>query len=328
MRKWTLGVDIGSVTLKIVLLDETHELVYQSYTRTTGRPLDTLIDEIKIMRSKIAPDTSISAVGTTGSGRFLAAAFLGSDVVKNEITAHAVGALHYNPEIRTIIEIGGQDSKIIHIKDGRVYDFAMNTVCAAGTGAFLDQQAQRLKIPIRKFGAYALSGTESVRIAGRCSVFAESDMIHKQQAGYSGASICRGLSEAMVRNYLNNVARGKKLYSPVSFQGGVAYNEAIVQCFKQALPDCSIVVPPYVTVCGAIGVALLAYNNVCDGTTKFKGWRHGEFAVRPRVCHHCENECELFTLVQNNKPTAMWGGRCERGNKNFNSYSSRQSVFN
>jgi hypothetical protein len=222
--------------------------------------------------------------------------------------------LNWRPDIRTIIEIGGQDSKIIHLKDGMVFDFAMNTVCAAGTGAFLDQQAIRLQIPIDDFGEYALEADAPVRIAGRCSVFAESDMIHKQQTGYGNAAICFGLCQALVRNYLNNVARGRRLGSPISFQGGVAYNKAIVKCFRDTLPDCEIILPPHVTGCGAIGAAILAREEVGDEDTKFRGWQHGDFSIHPACCDGCVNECEILTLVQDEKDIARWGGRCERGN--------------
>ena len=124
---------------------------------------------------------------------------VGADAVKNEITAHAIAALHFEPDVRTVVEIGGQDSKIIIIRDGIVTDFAMNTVCAAGTGSFLDQQANRIGIPIEHFGEYALRSKTPVRIAGRCAVFAESDMIHKQQAGHNLEDIIRGLCEAFAR---------------------------------------------------------------------------------------------------------------------------------
>ncbi|MBN1670629.1 MAG: 2-hydroxyglutaryl-CoA dehydratase [Kiritimatiellae bacterium] len=315
MGRWFLGVDVGSVSLKVVLVDEAGALQYESYARTDGRPLAALVREIDRAQREVTPDVTIGAVGTTGSGRYMAAAYLGADVVKNEITTHAIGALRCDPDIRTIIEIGGQDSKIIHLREGRVCDFAMNTVCAAGTGAFLDQQAERLKIPIEEFGAYALAAKRTVRIAGRCSVFAESDMIHKQQAGYDGSEICRGLCQALVRNYLNNVARGRKLHSPISFQGGVARNRAIVECFREALPDAEIRIPPHVTACGAIGAAVLAGEDVGGGDTAFKGWRTGSFTIRPSTCRSCDNECELFTLLQDGAPTARWGGRCDRGNR-------------
>jgi predicted CoA-substrate-specific enzyme activase len=313
-ERWALGVDLGSVTVKFVLLDGEGRVRHDSYLRTQGDPVQALSGGLGEARAALPGDAEIAAVGTTGSGRHLAAAFLGADVAKNEITAHAIGVLAWRSDIRTIIEIGGQDSKIIHLTEGMVTDFAMNTVCAAGTGSFLDQQAFRLQVPIEEFGAFALTADHAVRIAGRCTVFAESDMIHKQQAGYDRAAICRGLCEALVRNYLNNVSRGRKIHSPVSFQGGVARNQAILACFREALPDGEIVSPPYLTGCGAVGAALLAREHVGTGPTAFCGWREGPFTVRPGACTGCVNTCELFTLYQNGRPLARWGGRCDRGN--------------
>jgi hypothetical protein len=124
---------------------------------------------------------------TCGSGRQLASVLLGADVVKNEITTHAIAAMLLVPRVQTVIEIGGQDSKVTIIRDGVVVDFGMNTICAAGTGSFLDQQAGRLGIPIEQLGDIAMASRSSVRIAGRCAVFAESDMIHKQQRAFEEA---------------------------------------------------------------------------------------------------------------------------------------------
>lgn len=157
-------------------------------------------------------------MGTTGSARHLAGVVVGADMVKNEITAHAVAAITLLPEVRTVFEIGGQDSKLIIIRDQVVEDFAMNTICAAGTGSFLEHQAVRLGIPIEEFGKLALQAQQSVRIAGRCTVFAESDMIHKQQLGFGKPEIIRGLCEALVRNFINNLATGKTILDPIVFK--------------------------------------------------------------------------------------------------------------
>ncbi len=313
-ERWTLGVDLGSVTVKFVLLNETGHVRFDSYMRTQGDPLEALALGLRNARNALPQGVEVGAVGTTGSGRHLAAAFLGADIVKNEITAHAVGTLAWRKDIRTIIEIGGQDSKIIHLSDGMVTDFAMNTVCAAGTGSFLDQQAYRLQIPIEEFGDFALTTENSVRIAGRCTVFAESDMIHKQQAGYDKAAICLGLCQALVRNYLNNVSRGKMIHGPVSFQGGVARNQAIHKCFQEALPECEIISPPYLTGCGAVGAAILARESAESKPTSFRGWAEGPFKIRPSACQGCENDCEIFTLSQDGRSLARWGGRCDVGN--------------
>lgn len=227
-----MGIDVGSVSTNITLIDENNNLLEKLYMRTDGQPIESIRTGLTDMYERMGQSIEIVGVGTTGSGRQLAAAIVGADVVKNEITAHAVAAQKEIPDVRTIIEIGGQDSKIILLKNNVVHDFAMNTVCAAGTGSFLDRQAARLGISIEDFGAYAVRSENPVRIAGRCAVFAESDMIHKQQMGYSREDIVRGLCDALARNYLANLGKGKKLESPVVFQGGVAANIGIIQPLK------------------------------------------------------------------------------------------------
>ena len=216
---------------------------------------------LREIKQRLAQDVEIAGVGTTGSGRYLAGVIVGADVVKNEITAHAVAASHFVPGVQTIIEIGGQDSKIIILRDGVAVDFAMNTVCAAGTGAFLDQQAARLSIDIESVGALAMQSKTPVRIAGRCTVFAESDMIHKQQMGHRVPDILYGLCQAMARNYLNNVGLGKEIREMVVFQGGVAFNQGMIRAFQEAL-NMPVHVPPNHEVMGAIGAAMLAHEAV------------------------------------------------------------------
>ncbi len=180
-----LGLDVGSVSTNLVFLNEKGEVSESVYLRTNGQPIPTIQKGLKQLFNILPSKTTVMGVGTTGSGRYLAGIIVGADVVKNEITSHAAAASELFPDVKTILEIGGQDSKIILLKDGVVTDFAMNTVCAAGTGSFLDQQAGRLNIAIEKFGEIALQSANPVRIAGRCAVFAESDMIHKQQIGCS-----------------------------------------------------------------------------------------------------------------------------------------------
>jgi predicted CoA-substrate-specific enzyme activase len=192
-----LGIDVGSVSTNLVLTDSDGHIVKKLYLRTGGQPIKSLMEGLKeVSEGEIKP--VIAGAGATGSGRELAGVITGADIVKNEITTHAIAAQNVIPDVKTIIEIGGQDSKIIILKNGVVYDFAMNTVCAAGTGSFLDRQAARLGVPIEEFGDLALSSSSPVRIAGRCAVFAESDMIHKQQSGHSNEDIVRGLCEALV----------------------------------------------------------------------------------------------------------------------------------
>ncbi|MBS4025995.1 MAG: 2-hydroxyglutaryl-CoA dehydratase [Clostridia bacterium] len=307
-----LGIDVGSVSTNVVIIDDTGQQVLKSlYIRTNGQPIRAVQQGMKMVIHDIRDDIEILGVGTTGSARNLTGIMVGADVVKNEITAHAVAAAHIVPNAQTILEIGGQDSKIIILRNGIAVDFAMNTVCAAGTGSFLDQQASRLNIPIEEFGQLAMKAKTSVRIAGRCGVFAESDMVHKQQMGYNLEDIIAGLCEALVRNYLNNVGKGKEILEPIVFQGGVAANQGIKQAFERAL-DRQIIIPKHFDVMGAIGAALLAKQSVAVGKTKFKGFNIVELNYRASSmeCKGCPNICEVINIHVENQLLARWGDRC------------------
>ncbi len=308
-----MGIDVGSVSTNITLIDEQDNVIEKLYLRTEGQPIESIRAGLKDINKRIGTCISICGVGTTGSGRQLAAAIVGADVVKNEITAHAIASQKVIPDVRTIIEIGGQDSKVILLKNKIVYDFAMNTVCAAGTGSFLDRQASRIGISIEDFGNYALKSQIPVRIAGRCAVFAESDMIHKQQMGYSREDIIKGLCDALVRNYLANLAKGKKLEAPIVFQGGVAANIGIVKAFENAL-NMDIIIPEHYDVMGAFGVALLAKEHtLCSGAiTKFNGFDKlsGDYTARSKECSGCSNCCEIIQIALNNSPVVCWGDKC------------------
>lgn len=312
-----LGVDVGSVSTNLVLIDPKkppgQDVVWKKYLRTLGAPVETLQRGLREIWQ--AEKWHILGVGTTGSGRELAGAMLSGDVVKNEITSHAVAALSQNPRVSTIIEIGGQDSKIIILRNGVVVDFAMNTVCAAGTGSFLDQQAGRLNIPIEHFGPLALESTSPVRIAGRCTVFAESDMIHKQQLGHSIPDILAGLCSAMVRNYLGNVAKGKNLQSPVFFQGGVAANVGMQRFLADTL-GLPIQIPRHFDCMGAIGIAQIARETLerTGQTTRFAGFKvvQSQFTSKGYVCDRCPNQCEIVEIWREGSFLASWGSRCGR----------------
>ncbi len=324
-----LGIDVGSVTTKLALVDETGKYVDSIMLKTAGKPVLAVQSGLNQLYSKRLTEYNVMGVGTTGSGRALAGSLVGADVVKNEITAHAVAASTNIPGVQTILEIGGQDSKIIILRDGIVTDFAMNTVCAAGTGSFLDHQAQRLNVPIEEFGPTALKSTNPARIAGRCGVFAESDLIHKQQLGYPVEDLLYGLCQALVRNYLSNLALGKELLPTVSFQGGVATNTGMVKAFEEAL-NTKIVVPENHQTMGAIGAALLAMENhqYTEAQTKFKGWNVADmkFSSITCTCTGCSNNCEVITIVEGvdevqhvekikdvkGNIIARWGGTCGR----------------
>jgi len=308
-----MGVDVGSVSTNFVLVDENDEVVENIYLRTGGQPINALRRGIELLSEKFGKDIIIKGVGATGSGRQLANVIIGADIVKNEITTHAVAAQKLVPNVKTILEIGGQDSKIILLRNGIVYDFAMNTVCAAGTGSFLDRQAARLEISIDEFGPLALKSKSSVRIAGRCAVFAESDMIHKQQTGHSVEDILSGLCEALVRNYLNNLAKGKEIEEPIVFQGGVAANIGIVSAFEKTLGK-KIIIPSYYDVMGAYGAALIAKDEMKSGTkeTEFYGFGmiKNDYKAKSIECNDCSDLCEIIEITSNGEVLARWGDRC------------------
>ncbi len=316
-----LGIDGGSVSTKLAAIDENGEIVAHIYLKTQGKPIEAVQAGLKEIRAQLPKDAQIAGVATTGSARYLVGVVTGADLVKNEITTHAIAALKIVPDVRTVLEIGGQDSKIIIIRDGIVTDFGMNTVCAAGTGSFLDHQADRLNMTIEEFSRRALESRLPVRIAGRCTVFAESDMIHKQQMGHRPEDIVYGLCQALVRNYLNNVGLGKDIKPPIVFQGGVSFNAGIVKAFKEELKE-EIIVPPHPEIMGAIGAALLVQEKIAadSGVTKFKGMGVSEedYNVSSFECNNCPNRCEIAQLNLSGKALARWGGRCdrwERGNE-------------
>jgi predicted CoA-substrate-specific enzyme activase len=309
-----LGVDVGSVSTKFALLNQGNELVANVYLLTEGKPIESVQCGLKEIQQQLPEGARICGVGTTGSARYLAGVILGADLVKNEITTHAVAAQFCIPEVQTVVEIGGQDSKIIIIRDGVVTDFGMNTICAAGTGSFLDHQALRLNMDISEFGERALQSKNAVRIAGRCTVFAESDMIHKQQMGHRTEDILYGLCQALVRNYLNNVALGKDIQPPVVFQGGVAFNKGIVKALQEGLGT-EITVPPHHEVMGAIGAALLVHEEAAANhlETRFQGFGISETQYHTSTfeCRSCPNLCEIARLSTDGRVIAQWGGRCD-----------------
>ncbi|MDD4359518.1 MAG: acyl-CoA dehydratase activase [Syntrophaceticus sp.] len=313
MKRAFLGIDVGSVSTNLIVIDEQDEILASLYLRTQGQPIRVVQEGMQEISSLVPDDIEIVAAGTTGSARYLAGVMVGADIIKNEITAHAIATSRFVPGVQTILEIGGQDSKIIILRDDIVTDFAMNTVCAAGTGSFLDQQSARLCIPIEDFGGLAIKAEHPVRIAGRCTVFAESDMVHKQQLGHSTEDIIAGLCEALVRNYLNNVGKGKEILPPVAFQGGVAANAGIKKAFEQSLGH-EVIVPKHFAVMGAFGVAILAREKVEQNKeeTKFKGFEVTDFSYQTRSfeCKSCPNHCEIVQFFQNGEVIARWGSRC------------------
>ena len=313
MKKAYLGVDIGSISTKGVIIDDNNNIIASHYLYTEGNPISAVKELISILNKKIKKkDYCVLSVGTTGSARKLIGTMLGASVVKNEITAHAIGTTSIIPNVRTILEIGGQDSKIILLKDGIVTDYAMNTLCAAGTGSFLSSQAKRLGIEVEDFGPLALTSKNPTTIAARCTVFAESDLVHKAQMGHKKEDLVAGLVKSVANNYLNNVGKGKKIVGPIVFQGGVSKNIGVVKAFEEILGE-EIIVDENSHLMGALGVAILAKKSKQEKAFNFN-IANISFTTKGFNCKGCSNNCEIVCVLKNNKMIDSWGNRCEKGN--------------
>ncbi len=307
-----LGIDVGSISTKAVILDEGNAILAQEYIWTEGNPIGAVKKLLGLLEKQFDPESwQIVGVGATGSARRLVGSIVGATVVKNEITAHAVGTTTFHPDVRTILEIGGQDSKIILVENGIAVDYAMNTLCAAGTGAFLSSQARRLGIEVEEMGQYALRSTHPTMIAARCTVFAESDLVHKIQMGHPREDIIAGVCRAVASNYINNVGKGKKICSPVVFQGGVSKNIGVVRAFEDLL-GCPVIVDDNGHLMGATGAAILARRSLKRTQFDFSV-ENMEFVTRERNCGGCSNNCEVICVYRNGRLIDFWGNRCERG---------------
>lgn len=312
MEKAYLGIDIGSISTKGVVIDENNNIQSKEYLWTEGDPIGAVKRLlIKLKEQLDLNKYNVTAVGTTGSARKLIGVMTDAAVVKNEITAHAIGTTSLYPDVRTVFEIGGQDSKIILIENGIVIDYAMNTLCAAGTGAFLSSQANRLKINVEDFGKIALQSKNPTRIAARCTVFAESDLVHKAQIGHKKEDIIAGLCNSVVTNYLNNVGKGKKIMPPIVFQGGVSKNIGVVKAFEKAT-GYPVTVDPNSHLMGALGVAILAKKSNSEKIFDFD-IADIEFTTKGIDCGKCSNNCEIICVYRDNKLIDAWGNKCENG---------------
>ena len=319
-----LGIDIGSISTNLAVIDEAGRLLSKRYLMTAGRPIDAVKQGLEEIGAEIGEKIEIMGVGTTGSGRYMIADYVGADIVKNEITAQATAAVFIDRDVDTIFEIGGQDSKFISLENGMIVDFEMNKACAAGTGSFLEEQAEKLNIAVKEeFEKCALSARNPCRLGERCTVFMENSLMANLQKGADKNDLLAGLAYSIVQNYINRVVAGKKIGNTIFFQGGVAFNESVVAAFDKYLNK-KITVPPNHDVTGAIGMALIsmrhmetrkaATGELKNGTT-FKGF---ELSKRPYElssfeCKGCPNVCEINRVkITGENGFLFFGGRCEK----------------
>jgi len=317
--KTYLGIDVGSISTNLAVIDENGRLLSKRYLMTAGRPIEAVKQGLDEIGREIGDMVEILGVGTTGSGRYMTADFVRADIVKNEITAQARAAVEIDPKVDTIFEIGGQDSKYISIKDGIIVDFEMNKACAAGTGSFLEEQAEKLGILIEEeFSNMAFKSVCPSCLGERCTVFMENSLLTRLQRGVSKEDLVAGLSYSIVQNYINRVVGDKPIGEKIFFQGGVAFNRAVVTAFEKYLNK-EIVVPPHHDVTGAIGMALIAKENrqssIVNRQSSFKGFDLSKrsYEIKSFECKGCDNLCEINRVqIEGEKDPLFYGSRCEK----------------
>jgi predicted CoA-substrate-specific enzyme activase len=348
-----LGIDIGSVSTNLAVLDASGRLLHGIYLRTSGRPIEVVHQGLREIDQRLGTRIQVRGVGTTGSGRELIGELVGADTVNDEITAHKTGATYVHETlvqrsapstpkqgaldgalgpVDTIFEIGGQDSKFISLDRGVVVDFAMNEACAAGTGSFLEEQAERLGIQIKdEFARLSLASRAPARLGERCTVFMERDVTGAMQRGARVEDLTAGLAYSVALNYLNRVVRGRRIGNVIYFQGGTAYNDAVAAAFSMILGK-RIIVPPHNGIIGAIGMALIAQEavrarsngrptrGIADApnpaevprtASTFRGFDLGrtDFETREFVCKACSNFCDMKEITIDGQRT-YWGDKC------------------
>ncbi len=320
-----LGVDVGSISTNVVIIDRQRRMLAKEYLMTAGRPLEAVRKGLADIRKKIHPNVRIAGAATTGSGRYLTGDFIGADTVINEITAQAAGAALVCPDVDTIFEIGGQDSKYISLENGVVVDFEMNHACAAGTGSFLEEQSQRLGLNIKEeFADLAMQSEAPIRLGERCTVFIESDLLSCQQRGAATQDLAAGLAYSIASNYLNRVVGQRKIGSRICFQGGTAFNKAVWAAFEQ-ITGKPILVPDHHEVTGALGAADYAARHVENlrrngnpgYVSRFRGFDQLtaiEYSVESFTCSHCPNDCEIRKVQFPGSEPLYYGSRCDRYN--------------
>ncbi|MFP4499060.1 MAG: acyl-CoA dehydratase activase-related protein, partial [Vulcanimicrobiota bacterium] len=311
-----LGVDVGSISTNLAVIDKKGKLLSKRYLMTAGRPIEAVRKGLVEIKNELQDKVVIKGVCTTGSGRYLTGDFFGADVIRNEITAQATAAAFIDQRVDTIFEIGGQDSKYISLENGAIVDFEMNKVCAAGTGSFLEEQAEKLGVSIKKeFSKLALTADTPCAMGERCTVFMETDLVSNQRKGAKTDDLIGGLCYSIVYNYLNKVVSDRKVGDHIFFQGGTAFNDGVVAAFE-AVTGKKITVPDNHEVTGAIGCALIAmkWYQETGGETRFKGFDRGSitYVQDSFECKACSNRCEINRVTVEGEKPLFYGGRCEK----------------
>lgn len=312
MNKLYMGIDAGSISIKGVIIDEYNNIITSAYLYTEGEPIKAVKKVIKIMQNDIDLDKyAVVSVGTTGSARKLIGLMLGASSIQNEINALAIGTIKMYPDVRTILEIGGQDSKIILVNNGKIVDYAISSSCMTGAGMCIEMLAERLGVNVKDISEIASKSEKKIDITSRCAVFLGTDIINKLQLGYKKEDIMAGICHAVAVNYANNIVKGKKIKMPIVFNGGVSKNEMVVKYLEEIFDE-KIIVDKNSHLMGALGVAIMARESKKESVFDFN---INECIVETKItnCNGCANNCEIVNIYKNNKVVDKWGNRCNHG---------------
>jgi len=312
-----LGVDVGSTSTKAAVITPSGEVVAKTYLMTAGQPLEAVKQVMANLVPMVQGKVRVKAVGVTGSGRYLVGNFIGADLIKNEITAQTRAALHIDPQVDTVFELGGQDSKYVYLENGTVLDYQMNKACAAGTGSFIDELAEQLGISTRtgEFARLAFAADRQLDLGEKCTAFMSQAVTSAQQAGASVNTIVSSLAISLAKNYRSKVVGARRVGNRIFLTGAVFYNEAVVSAFKEEYPGKTLIVPDHKEVTGAIGAALLALEAMQKGESKFKGFStlaQENYSLTNFTCHQCENSCAISMMTTETGARLFYGSRCDR----------------
>jgi predicted CoA-substrate-specific enzyme activase len=322
------GIDIGSTSTKAVLIDETKKPVAGFYTYTVGKPLSavkSILEAIENLSNQKKVEFTISGVGTTGSGRKFIGKILNADLILDEITSHARAAYELNPLTDTIIEIGGQDAKFTLMHNGSVTFSQMNSVCAAGTGSFLQEQVKKLGCQLSEY-SQLVENVGSPLGSDRCAVFMERDISHLLNNGYSVNEILATALHSVTENYIQKVATEASIGDNICFQGATARNKSLVAAFEQRLNK-PIYVSKYCHLTGALGTALLLLEEkkLKSGFRGIDMYRE-EIAVETETCNICTNNCCISHANISGEKVA-YGFMCGRDDKTDHFVTRNRTGF-
>ncbi|RZI49378.1 2-hydroxyacyl-CoA dehydratase [Lactococcus kimchii] len=314
-----LGIDAGSTTTKIVLIDDEGNILYDHYGSNNGEPLESVITVLKDLYGKMPAEVYIAKSTVTGYGEHLIKAGLHVDYGEVETMAHYKAADYFNPGVDFILDIGGQDMKAMRINDGALSSISLNEACSSGCGSFIETFANSLKHDVRDFASKALLAEHPVNLGSRCTVFMNSKVKQVQKEGATVGDISAGLSYSVIKNALYKVIKVKRpeeLGEKIVVQGGTFYNEAVLRAFEK-ISERQVVRPSIAGLMGAYGCALISLDNeevgkssellTLDELESFQ--THKEFMV----CGLCENNCKMTLTVFNDGSKFVTGNRCERG---------------